>query len=355
MDLNSLGWNDELTAAFRPHIEQGYIAGRIAVEHRGTYVAYTEHGERWSEISGRMRHEADGRGALPAVGDWTALEPRPGNDWASIHAVLPRRTSFSRKVAGFETEEHVLAANIDVVWIVGALTRELSARRMERFLAVAWDSGAEPVVVLTKADLGQSDPDRLAEVESIAVGATVLVTSAVTGEGMQEMRELLDGHKTAAVLGSSGVGKSTLINSLIGEDRLETHETRSDDVGRHTTTRRELVLIPSGGMVIDTPGLRELVMWEGDTDTVFSDIAALADKCRFNDCGHLAEPGCAVRDAIATGELELERFRSYGKMQRELAYVEGRKQGKRNAQNKRGKAIAKAHRQRKKLGIHQKS
>jgi ribosome biogenesis GTPase len=301
-----------------------------------------------------MRHDADGRGALPAVGDWVTLRPRPGDDRATIHDVLPRRTAFSRKVAGFETEEQVLAANIDVVWILGALTKELSARRMERYLAVAWDSGAEPVVVLTKADLGESDPERVAEVESIAVGASVLVTSAVTGEGLEALRAQLHGHRTAAVLGSSGVGKSTLINQLVGEELLETFETRSDDVGRHTTTRRELVVIPSGGMVIDTPGLREIVMWEGDADSVFGDIAGLAERCRFRDCSHSTEPGCAVRDAIAIGELDPARWRSYVKMQRELAYVEGRKRGKRTT-NDRNKAIAKSNRQRRRLGMDHKS
>jgi ribosome biogenesis GTPase len=267
--LQQLGWTDQLEAAFRPHADQDELPGRIAVEHRGMYVTYTARGELRAEITGRFRHDANGRGSLPAVGDWVVLCPCPGENKATIRTVLPRRSAFSRKVAGFETEEQVLASNIDVVWILGSLTRELSARRMERYLAVAWDSGAQPIVVLTKADLGESDPERVAEVESIAVGVPVHVTSAVTGEGLDVLREQLDGHRTAAVLGSSGVGKSTLINALIGTERLETQETRADDVGRHTTTRRELVLIPGGGMVIDTPGLREIVMWDGDADSVF--------------------------------------------------------------------------------------
>jgi ribosome biogenesis GTPase len=318
------------------------------------YVAYTAFGELWCEVAGRLRHAADGRGAMPAVGDWVALTPRPGDDRATINAVLPRRTAFSRKQAGFETEEQVLAANIDVVWILGALTRELSSRRMEHYLAVAWSSGAQPVIVLTKADLDEADPERVGEVESIAVGAPVVFTSAVTGQGLDELRAQLDGNRTAAVLGSSGVGKSTLINRLVGEERLETYETRSDDVGRHITTRRELVLVPGGGMVIDTPGLREIIPWDADTESVFDDIAALSQACRFRNCSHAAEPGCAVRGALASGELDIDRLRSYERMQRELAYVERRKRGRARPGNERAKQIAKASRQRRKLGMDRK-
>lgn len=352
--LVALGWTPSEESAFQSHAEQGLHPGRIAVEHRGAYVVYTHAGELWAEVAGRMLHEAD-RGELPAVGDWVALRLRPNEDRATIHAVLPRRTAFSRREAGFETNEQVLAANIDSVWILGALTKELSARRMERYLAVAWESGAQPEIVLTKADLSQADAERVAEVEAVAVGAPVHVTSAVTGEGVDGLLRSLDGNRTAAVLGSSGVGKSTLINRLVGADLLEIGETRGDDVGRHTTIRRELVRVPSGGLVIDTPGLRELMMWDADTDSVFADIAELSSRCRFADCGHLTEPGCAVRAAVASGEIELERLRSYEKMQRELAYVEGRKKGRSELKQRRNKTIAKANRQRKKLGIDQKS
>ena len=350
-----LGWKDDLDVAFEPYEKQGFTAGRIAVEHRAAYVAYTAAGEVWAEPAGRMLHTATDRGELPAVGDWVAVRVRP-NETATVQAVLPRRSAFSRKIAGFETQEHVLAANIDLVWIVGALTRELSARRMERYLAIAWESGAQPEIVLTKADLDEADRERVAEVEAVAVGAPVHVTSAVTGEGLDGLGLSLDGNRTAALLGSSGVGKSTLINAFIGDERLEVQATRRDDVGRHTTTRRELVRVPSGGLLIDTPGLREIVMWEADTDSVFTEIAELASKCRFADCAHLAEPGCAVRFAIADGSLDLDRWRSYEKMQRELAYVEGRKQGRANNNSKqRSKAIAKSVRQRRKLGIDRKT
>jgi ribosome biogenesis GTPase len=225
---------------------------------------------------------------------------------------------------------------------------------MEHYLAVAWSSGAQPVIVLTKADLDEADPERVGEVESIAVGAPVVFTSAVTGQGLDELRAQLDGNRTAAVLGSSGVGKSTLINRLVGEERLETYETRSDDVGRHITTRRELVLVPGGGMVIDTPGLREIIPWDADTESVFDDIAALSQACRFRNCSHAAEPGCAVRGALASGELDIDRLRSYERMQRELAYVERRKRGRARPGNERAKQIAKASRQRRKLGMDRK-
>jgi len=352
--LLRLGWSPEDESAFRPYAEQDLSPGRIAVEHRGAYVVYTHASDLWAEVAGRMLHDAD-RGELPSVGDWVALRLRPNDDRATIHAVLPRRTAFSRREAGLETNEQVLAANVDSIWILGALTKELSARRMERYLAVAWESGAQPEIVLTKADLAQADPERVAEVESIAVGAPVRVTSAVTGEGIDGLLHSLDGNRTAAVLGSSGVGKSTLINRLVGSDLLEIGETRGDDVGRHTTIRRELVRVPSGGLVIDTPGLRELMMWEADTDSVFADISELSSRCRFTDCGHLTEPGCAVRAAVASGELELERLRTYEKMQRELAYIEGRKKGRSELTQRRNKNIAKANRQRRKLGMDQKS
>lgn len=353
MDLEQLGWTEELERAFPP--SQDLVPGRVAVEHRGSYVVYTRAGELFCEITGRMRHTADDRSELPAVGDWVAVAARP--DGGTIQTVLPRTSAFTRKTAGFETQGQVLAANVDLVWILGSLTRELSARRMERFLTVAWESGARPVIVLTKADLGEADPERVTEVEMIAFGTPVHITSAVTGEGVEELRASLHPNLTAALLGSSGVGKSTLINTLVGDEVLTTHTTRADDVGRHTTTHRELVAVPGGGNLIDTPGLRELTMWEADTgiDATFGDIAALAAQCRFADCAHRSEPGCAIKKAIATGELDKDRVRSWQKMQRELAYVEQRKDGKvaMNAK-RRSKAISLYARQRRRAGIDKK-
>jgi ribosome biogenesis GTPase len=335
--LFDLGWTPDLEDAFGPY-EEEFVPGRITVESHGLYGVGTQHGDVWAEITGRMRHTATERSELPAVGDWVALQP------PLIHHVLPRRTAFIRKQAGFRTEGQVLAANIDVVWILGSLTRELSARRIERYLAVAWESGARPVVVLTKADLDQADEDRITEVEMIAFGTPVIRTSSLSGEGIEELRTQLQPNLTATVLGASGVGKSTLVNALVGEERMTTGETDSEDVGRHTTTRRELVRVPSGGLVVDTPGLRELIAWDGEADSGFNDIAAIATQCRFRDCSHRREPGCAVQEAIASGDLDKARLVTYEKMQREMAYIDGRKR-ERNAK-RRFKEIAKASRRR---------
>lgn len=345
--LVALGWNDQLAVAFEP-FEQDHVPARIAVEHRDAYVALSADGERWSKMSGHLRHRVDEREQLPATGDWVALTLQPGSDWSTIRAVLPRRTAFVRKEAGFRSEGQVLAANIDLVWIVAALTRELSARRVERYLTVAWGSGAQPVVVLTKADLGEQNPEMVAEVETIAVGAEIISTSTVTGQGLDALRAQLAPNRTAALLGSSGVGKSTLVNALVGDSVLETQPTRSDSIGRHTTIRREMLVVPTGGLVIDTPGLRELIAWESDdtgTEAMFGDIEALATSCRFDDCAHRAEPGCAIRAALASGELEMARWQSYGKLQREAEYLAGRTRERRD----RSKAITRASRQRRKL------
>lgn len=350
-DLHRLGWDDELGRAFEPYGRDGLSPGRIAVEHRDVYLAYAAQGELWAEVSGRLRFEATSRADLPAAGDWVALRPLPGEARAIVHAVLPRRTAISRKAAGHRTDEQVLAANVDAVWICVALTRELAARRVERFLAAAWDSGAHPVVVLTKADLDDAPAERVDEVMAVAAGADVVRTSAVTGQGIEELRGTVSGGRTAALLGSSGVGKSTLVNALVGAERQWVQETRADDVGRHTTTTRELVVLPGGGSLIDTPGLRELVLWDDDgLGAGFADVEALADTCRFRDCSHIAEPGCAIRSALASGELDAARWDNYVRMQREIAHLERRKDA-RAAQDskKRWKAITKAHRQRQKL------
>jgi ribosome biogenesis GTPase len=335
--LFDLGWTPDLEEAFGPY-EAEFVPGRIAAESHGIYGVYTGNGEVSAEITGRLRHTTAERADLPAVGDWVALRP------PLIHHVLPRRTAFVRKQAGFRTQGQVLAANVDVVWILGSLTRELSARRIERYLAVAWESGARPVIVLTKADLHEADDDRVTEVEMIAFGTPVIRTSGVTGEGLDELRAQLQPNRTACVLGVSGVGKSTLVNALVGEQRMATHETDAQDVGRHTTTHRELVRVPSGGLVVDTPGLRELIAWDGEADSGFDDIAELAARCKFNDCTHRREPGCAVLSAIASGELDRARLVTYEKMQREMIYLDGRKR-ERNSK-RRFKEIAKASRQR---------
>jgi len=319
LNLQELGWSHQLTTEFEPHAAEGLAPARVAVEHRGGYVVYAEAGELRAEVSPRLRSHAAGRADFPAVGDWVAID-----DGASIHAVLPRRTKFSRKVAWAETDEQVVAANVDVVLLLTSLDRDFSPRRLERYLTMVWESGAEPRIVLTKSDLCDEVQLRVAEAESVAFGVPVHVASSETGEGLDELRELLAGSRTLGLLGSSGVGKSTLVNRLAGEELLATAELRADGRGRHTTTHRELVLLPEGGLVIDTPGMRELQLWvsEDGLETTFSDVEELAARCRFFDCAHETEPGCAVTAAIGECRLDPERLASYRKLGRELRRLE---------------------------------
>ncbi len=323
MNLAGLGWSPFFEEAFAPYAVDSLVPGRVAVQHRGAYEVYTELGELPAEVTGRLCHEALGAGDLPAVGDWVAARPRPEGDRLTIHAVLPRRTKFSRKAAGEEIEEQVVAANVDVVFLVSALTG-IKLRRLERYLALGWESGAEPVVVLTKADLCAEVAAAAAEVEAVAIGVPVHAVSNVTGEGLDELRPYFAGGRTVAALGSSGVGKSTLINRLAGRDLQAVQEVRADGKGRHTTTRRELVPLPGGGLVLDTPGMRELQLWDasGGVEGAFEDVGALAARCRFPDCVHESEPGCAVRAALEDGSLDSERLVSYRKLLRELLHLE---------------------------------
>jgi ribosome biogenesis GTPase / thiamine phosphate phosphatase len=313
-DLRRLGWNAFFAEHFTQYESIGLVPGRVTVEERDAYLVRTAEDERWTEVTGRFRYDAPTPAHRPAVGDWVALDDR-------IHAVLPRKTKFSRKVPWLKTEEQVLAANVDVVFLVMALTeRDFNPRRLERYLTTAWQSGAEPVVVLSKADLCEEVPLRVAETEAVAFGVPVHVTSAISGEGLDPLRAHFADDRTAALLGSSGVGKSTLINAFLGNDTLRTNEIRSDGRGRHTTTHRELVPLPEGGLLLDTPGMRELQLWTADSglDETFTDVAELAAQCRFNDCSHDSEPGCAVRAAVADGSLDRDRLASYEKLQREL-------------------------------------
>lgn len=332
--LASLGWEADLAASFAAFENQRLRPGRISTQHKGSYVALTELGPVTAMITGRMRYEASATADLPVVGDWVALDIRPEEKAATVRALLPRRTKFSRKVAGDGSDEQILAANIDTVFLVTSLNEDLNPRRLERYLTMAYENGASPVVLLTKADLCDDIPAALDTVASVAIGTPVHVISAPTGEGLEELKPYISEGQTVALLGSSGVGKSTLVNELAGADLLAVQETREDDdKGRHTTTHREMVLLPGGGIVIDTPGMRELQLWdafEGLQDS-FRDIDALAEGCRFRDCSHIAEPNCAVRAALASGELATERLASFRKLQRELLFLE-RKVDQRAAQ-----------------------
>ncbi len=325
--LQDLGWSDRLTTEFEPHAAAGLAPARVAVQHRGAYVLYSELGELRATVAGRLEHDATGAGDLPAVGDWVAVAARPSEGTATIQAVLPRSTKFSRKVALKAAEEQVLAANVDAVFLVTSLNEDLNLRRLERYLALAWESGAQPVVILTKTDLCADVELRVLEVEAVTFGVPVHPISTVTGDGLNLVRSYLLPGKTVALLGSSGVGKSTLVNTLAGEDLLAVKEIReSDGEGRHTTSHRQLVLLPEGGLVLDTPGMRELQLWESSDGLgeTFADVEELAAQCRFSDCAHHTEPGCAVQAALENGTLELGRWTSYGKLQRELAHLERR-------------------------------
>ena len=296
--------------------------GRVTAQYNNIYRAITEGGEVYAEISGRLRHAAASASQLPAVGDFVMLDKvdaAGGN--AIIHHVLDRKSAFSRKTAGRATDSQIVAAGIDTVFVCMALDRDYNLARLERYLAIAWDSGAVPVVVLTKADLVPDAAVHTAEAEDAAIGADVLTTSGLLEDGADALRPyLLPGH-TAAFIGSSGVGKSTLINRLTGGASIKTGDVRRDGKGRHTTTRRELIMLPGGGMLIDTPGMRELGIDSANLGRAFADIEALALQCRFSDCAHESEPGCAVRAAIETGALTEDRLRSYQKLQREASYA----------------------------------
>jgi ribosome biogenesis GTPase / thiamine phosphate phosphatase len=315
LQLSQLGWDASWEAAFEPYKQDGVVPARVGVKHHGPCVLLTEQGEIGGIPAGRLREED-----LPAVGDWVAARPVPGERKAVIEAVLPRRTSFTRKEAWRRAAAQVVAANVDTVFLVSSFGPDLNPRRMERYLTAAWESGAQPVIVLTKLDLAVDADAEALELEAIAYGVPVLRVSAVTGEGLDALDPFVTEGRTVALLGSSGVGKSTLVNRLSGREVLAVREIRSDGRGRHTTTHRELVLLPQGGVLLDTPGMRELQLWEAPTGltTTFGDVEALAVECRFADCSHEREPGCAIRAALADGTLDAERWTSYRKLQREL-------------------------------------
>lgn len=328
MDLTSFGWSDFFEKNFKSFEAQDYTAGRVVLEHKGFFRVYTEYGEVLAEISGKLRHEAVNRSDLPAVGDWVVIRSRPGNGTAMIHAVLPRRTSFARKIAGSRTEEQIVGANIDTVFLLTSLNQDFSLRRIERYLIIAWESGADPIIILSKSDLCDRLDDAIIEVRSVARGVPVHAVSVVSEDGLQDLAQYFKRGQTVALLGSSGVGKSSLINHLAGGARLKVQTVREhDDRGRHTTTHRELVLLPAGGLVLDTPGMRELQLWDGDNSLqlVFDDIEAMAARCFFSDCRHQDERGCVVREALAAGTIDAGRYESYEKLQKELKYQARRK------------------------------
>jgi ribosome biogenesis GTPase len=346
-ELESLGCNHRLTTLAEPFAGDDVGAGRVSIQHRGAYDVLTELGELRCEVPRRLVHEAATTADLPVVGDWVVIAPGSGGGQGTITAVLPRYTKFSRKTAFKASEEQVLAANIDIAFLVASMNEDLSLRRLERYLILAWESGARPVIVLTKADLHPAPEAAVSEVETIAGGVPVHAISSVSGQGLDEVKDLLGPGLTAVLLGSSGVGKSTLVNTLAGEELLATQEIRDDGTGRHTTTRRELIQLPGGGLVIDSPGIREVQLWVADEgiDEAFEDVTGLFAHCKFSDCAHDREPGCAVQAALVDGTLAADRWDSYLKLQGELEHLE-RKLDKRarSEARKKWKALGQEYR-----------
>jgi ribosome biogenesis GTPase / thiamine phosphate phosphatase len=335
LNLEDLGWDAFFAEAFEPYEAEKLIPARVSARHHGPCELFTELGPMGGLPAGKLSDQE-----LPAVGDWVAVRPVDGERKAVIEAVLPRRTSFTRKEAWQRTVAQVVAANVDTVFLVTAFGFDLNPRRLERYLTAAWDSGSSPVIVVNKLDAADDPSAELFEVEPVAIGVPVHAVSAVTGDGLEELDPYLQPGKTIALLGSSGVGKSTLVNRFAGRDVVPTSHTSAGGRGRHTTSHRELVPLPSGAVLLDTPGMRELKLWAGEEtlDTTFSEISELAAECRFADCAHETEPGCAIRRALNDGTLSQERWDSYCKLQREARALAIRKDARLRSEARKERA-----------------
>ncbi len=325
MNLNKIGWNSNFADEYKKiesnwKGEQIYPA-RIAVVYQNIYQLFTKQGVMPGQISGKMRFQEQ----FPVIGDWVAVRMINQNSEAIIERIIPRKSKFSRQAAGSKLKEQIIVANLDFVFIVSSLNQDFNLRRLERYLTIAWDSGASPVIVLTKADISNNISEMVSQVEDIAFGVNIHVVSSFTGKGLSELGQYFKAGRTIALLGSSGVGKSTLINKLVPNANLRVNNIREDDAkGRHTTTNREMISLPEGGVIIDTPGMREIQLWQDNNDqsSVFPKITKLAQACKFNDCQHDSEPGCMVKKAIEAGRLSEDRLESYRKLARELKYME---------------------------------
>jgi ribosome biogenesis GTPase len=341
-----LGWNSFFDQQVTDDERARWKPARVVWEGRQRYRVSTGDAEWRADLAGRIRHRATSRADLPAVGDWVLAALRPEEGTATIHRVLGRQSCFSRTAAGRSTEEQIIAANVDTVLLVTSLNRDFKLRRIERYLALTWESGARPVVVLNKADLCADPETWRDEMASASHGVPVRITSALRGDGMPALKEVIHAAGTTALLGSSGVGKSTLLNALIGDNRQAVRPIRDrDERGRHSTTSRQLVCLQDGGILIDTPGMRELQLWDAEDglEHAFGDVTALADDCRFRDCAHVAEPGCAVTAAVERGDLAAERLASYQRLQREDNFLRSRHDdGERSERSRKAKQIAKA-------------
>ncbi|WXG47761.1 MAG: ribosome small subunit-dependent GTPase A [Candidatus Atabeyarchaeum deiterrae] len=350
MDLKMLGWDSSFEEAFHEYRKAGLEPARIVSREGSFYTAVAEEGELKGKVSGRLRYECTESGDFPVVGDWVAVDANSEIGLMTIRAVLPRRSKFMRATynKGNYAGDQVVCANVDYLFIVIGLDEEFNANRLERYLAQASASGSKPVVILNKTDLTKNMDSVLNQAKAIAREISVIALSAKSGAGLNGLRKFLSEGKTGSLVGISGVGKSTIINSLLGEERFDTNDVREyDGKGRHTTKHRELVLLPEGGMLIDNPGMRGMGV-TGSQDVIagtFADIEALAGQCKFNDCQHKTEPGCAIRAAIADGTLSSEHFENYKRLQRELRIVSMKK----SERARLGKDIAVASRKREKM------
>lgn len=336
--LEQFGWNNFFEKQFSNFSGKEYKAGRVAIENKSNFILYTEDGELTGELSGRFHFNAEVSSDYPAVGDWVVIRVIPDERKAIIEHVLERKNKFSRKAAGSTTDEQIISANADIIFIVSSLNQDINLRRLERYMSLAIENNTEPVLILSKSDVCDNIEEKLAEVRSIAAGKGIHTICAKENKGVDELRKYFEGNRTIAVVGSSGTGKSTLINCLAGSDEMEVSGiSLYKDKGRHTTSHRELVILKSGGLIIDTPGMREIQLWEGSEgiSSTFEDIEEYIEMCRFSDCKHDTEPGCAVKQAIDEGTLDEKRFNSYLKLQREYKYFESRQSKKVKIENKK--------------------
>ncbi len=353
MDLKKLGWNDFFAAHYAEYKDEHFLPARVSLQQKKQYRVLTEQGEYDAVIAGKLRHEAESLADFPVIGDWVLVKLN-SDDKAIIHHILPRRTKFSRDTTTRKgrqqiADEQVLVSNVDTIFIVAALNEELNPRRIERYLTVIWDSGAQPVLILNKADSCDNVEEAVDIMQDVAIGVQVHVMSAVQNKGVDVLNQYLSDGTSVALLGSSGVGKSTIINQMLGEEKFKVADIGDyKDKGRHTTTHRELVVLESGGILIDNPGIRSIQMWDGEEGITksFEDLERFAQHCRFNDCKHVNEPDCGVLAAVEAGELDQDRYDSYLKLQNELAF-RARKENWVTRQNtkKRWKSISKSIRQ----------